>query len=231
MAKTQTIKDAKKLEEIAAKFGKIPATYTKKADIVAAGFLTEEEFNNLPFVPRSKPMESPTKWPYIGGRKTYPLSGALTDEENEWYKGYHKQHQPGTGSSSVGSAKTDEALKELLELRNELVELKAAESSIARVDRIIQTLPKKKLSIVEQLFGVPAFSMLKGKVSVLRVMYRQKDGSFFEKLEPKPGEDIAYDMMSEPVFTKAQITEMLKKLKASGTDLSKCFTDWNPVLD
>jgi hypothetical protein len=228
---TQTIFEEKKLNEVAEKFGKIPASYSKKADIIAAGFMTEDEFNNLPFCPRSKAMESATKWPFIGGRKTYPLSGALNQEERTMYFAYKKNHLPGTSSSGSSSPKTEETIKELLELRNDLIALKAPESSIAKIDKIIQSMPKKKLSIIEQLFGVPAFSMLGGKVSVLYVMYRDKEGNFFKTLQPKPGEDITYDAMSEPVFTKAQILDNLKKLKAAGTDLSACFTDWNPVLD
>lgn len=230
--KAQTIMEEEVLATIAEKYAKIPKGMNKRDDIIAAGYLTADEFDNLPYVPRSAEMTSGTSWGKIGG-KTFVSTAVMNEHEKQMYYAYKNGTGTGTKSSSgSGSSKNDETLKELLELRNDLIALKAPETSIAKIDKIIAAIPRKKPGIVEQLFGVAEFSMLKGKVSVLRVMYRDNNGAFFDKLEPKPGEDIGFDQMTEPVFTKTQITEMLKKLKKDkGIDLSNCFTDWQPKLD
>ena len=62
MAKTikaQTIFN-EDLEALVKKFAAIPTSYTKAADIIAAGLLTQEEFDNLPYCPRSEEMKSTT---------------------------------------------------------------------------------------------------------------------------------------------------------------------------
>lgn len=229
--KAQTIMEEEVLATIAEKYAKIPKGMNKRDDIIAAGYLTADEFDNLPYVPRSAEMTSGTSWGKIGG-KTFVSTAVMNEQEKKMYYAYKNGTGTGTLKSSSGSSKNDETLKELLELRNDLIALKAPESSIAKIDKIIAAIPHKKPGIVEQLFGVPEFSMLGSKVSVRYAMYRDKDGKFFKNLEPKPGKDLSYELMDEPVFTKAQITEMLKKLKKDkGIDLSNCFTDWNPVLD
>lgn len=107
------------LVKLAEKFGKIPAFYRKKNDIIAAGLLTEEEFLNLQHCPRSTPMESATKWPKIGGRNVYPLSGVLTPEETQMYYDYKKYHLPtGTSTSSTGLKNAETILQTIKELES-----------------------------------------------------------------------------------------------------------------
>lgn len=86
----------KELETLASKFGAIPAGLTKKEQIVPQ-YLSEEEFAELKNCPRSKEMNGGTQWPYIGGRKVYPLSGALNDTEKQTYYAY-KKGLSGTGT-------------------------------------------------------------------------------------------------------------------------------------
>ena len=83
-----------KIEDVVRKFGTVPSKLTQKAQIVPE-YLSEEEFAMLPQCPRQGTVESLGKWPTIGGRRTYPLSGALNAEEKARYNEMKKEQRQG----------------------------------------------------------------------------------------------------------------------------------------
>lgn len=207
----------KKLEALAEKFGKIPTSYTKKDSIIADGLLTEEEFEALPIVPRSVPMKSATQWPQIGGRKVYPLSGALSYEETEMYYAYKKEHKP----SSTGVASrtlTDEQKQTIDEIRKVLAD---NPELLAKFEAL---LPKKKNGMLEQLFGVSDVALLKGKVNLAYVMFRGPNGEFAEELQPKNVGKL-FEAGFEQKFRKAEVLEKVAALKEKGIDVSGVIVD------
>lgn len=220
MAKTlkpQTI-FGKDLEALAEKFGKIPTDLTKSGDIIAQGFLTQEEFDNLPYCPRSSEMTSATAWPKIGGRKTYPLSGALTLEETEMYYEYKKNHKPGT--ASVSSPKAEENNKALDELKEELIKLKVSADIIAKLEKFRIA---KKVGLISEMFGVDTIQQLTGKVNLAYVMFRGPNGEFSEELQPNMVDLVQKGFM--PKFTLQQVKDNIEKLAGKGIILDKVIVD------
>ena len=208
------------LEKLAEKFGKIPTSYNKKADIIAAGLLTEEEFDNLPYCPRSTEMESGTKWPQIGERKVYPLSGALTAEESQMYYDYKKALR--TGSDGTGKSKTisQEVQTKIDSIKAFLKENGASAELMAQFEEII---PHKKDSLLTKMFGVEHPAQLAGKVNLAYVMFRGPNGEFSEELQPNVGDLWTKGFM--PVFTITQVKDNLKKLAEKGVILDGVITD------
>lgn len=222
MAKTikaQTIFN-EDLEALVKKFGAIPANYTKSADIIAAGFLTQEEFDNLPYCPRSEEMKSATSWPKIGGRKTYPLSGALTIEETEMYYEYKKSHRPGSSICTSGNGPSEETQKTIDSIRTFLQENKAPAKLLAQFEAII---PHKKIGLISAMFGVDNIQQLRGKVNLAYVMFRGPNGEFASELQPKASDLFAAGFM--PAFTLQQIKDNLKKLADKGINLYNTIVD------
>lgn len=216
MAKTmkaQTI-FGKDLEKVAEKFGKIPNSYTKSGDIIAAGLLTQEEFDNLPYCPRSQEMgnlEGCPTWPKIGGRKTYPLSGALNAQETEAYYNYKKLHKPAAVSGGVSSAQSEEHNKKVDALIAELRALNVPENVIAQAAALKKV---KKNTILFDMFGVDSVQDLKGHVNLAYVMFRGPDGEFSEELEPSMVDLVTKGFM--PKFTLQQVKDNIAKLKEKG---------------
>ena len=115
-----------RLEEVAKKFGNVPKELRRKDQIVPQ-YLTEEEFSLLPQCPRTGSIQSAGTWVKIGGRQTYPLSGALTsDEKQEYYKfkyGNSGTRTPRSTSAAVTGA-TQEEIQKYQECLEELLKLK-----------------------------------------------------------------------------------------------------------
>lgn len=222
MAKTikpQTIFN-EDLEVLVKKFGAIPTAYTKASDIIAAGLLTQEEFDNLPYCPRSEKMKSATSWPKIGGRKTYPLSGALTMEETEMYYEYKKGHKPSTSVGLSGKSVSEETQKTIDSIRAFLQENKAPAELMAQFEALI---PHKKIGLISAMFGVDNINSLGGKVNLAYVMFRGPNGEFASELQPNAADLFNAGFM--PVFTLKQVKDNLKKLADKGFLLQGLLVD------
>lgn len=222
MAKTikaQTIFN-EDLEALVKKFAAIPAAYTKASDIIVAGLLTQEEFDNLPYCPRSEEMKSATSWPKIGGRKVYPLSGALTMEETEMYYEYKKSHKPGASLGVSGKGPSEETQKTINSIREFLKEKKAPAELLAQFEALI---PHKKVGLISAMFGVDNIQQLGGKVNLAYVMFRGPNGEFAEELQPNAADLFTAGFM--PAFTLQQIKDNLKKLADKGIILDGTIVD------
>ena len=222
MAKTikaQTIFN-EDLEALAKKFGAIPTAYTKASDIIRDGFLTQEEFDNLPYCPRSEEMKSATSWPKIGGRKTYPLSGILTPEETEIYYEYKKGHKPSTSVGSSGKSVSEETQKTIDSIRAFLNDNGASEELMSQFEALI---PRKKNGLIYTMFGVDYINKLGGKVNLAYVMFRGPNGEFASELQPNVADLFNAGFM--PAFTLQQIKDNLKKLADKGIILDEVIVD------
>lgn len=111
-----------RLEQIAEKFGKVPKELRKKEQVVPA-YLTEEEFSLLPQCPRTGTMQSAGTWVKIGGRQTYPMTGALTKEERQQYYALKGTGSGGSRSTSVIQGASEEEIKKYNEVFEELLKL------------------------------------------------------------------------------------------------------------
>ena len=225
----QTITDKAELAHIAEKFGKIPTSIKTSSEIISQGYLTQEEYNNLPWVPRSTPMTCATSWCFIGGRCASPLTGVLSPEENEMYNNYHKEHsRSGSGTSNaVGTLclKEHKNQKEIDEIREALS--KAKMTHALELFNQLFPLPVEDTEM-KKYFGVQFFSQLGGKVNMERIMYRKrdKDGNVVipSELEPDTSKLLAQGFM--PVYSVTEIKNFLAKLKAkAGIDLYNCITN------
>ena len=222
MAKTlkaQTIFN-EDLEALAKKFGTIPTSYTKASDIIRDGLLTQEEFDNLPYCPRSEEMKSATSWPKIGGRKTYPLSGALTMEETEMYYEYKKGHKPSTSVGLSGKGVSEETQKTIDSIRAFLKDNEAPAELMSQFEALI---PHKKVGLISAMFGVEHINQLNGKVNLAYVMFRGPNGEFASELQPNAADLFSAGFM--PAFTLQQIKDNLKKLADKGYILDEVIVD------
>lgn len=222
MAKTlkaQTIFN-EDLEALAKKFGTIPTSYTKASDIIRDGLLTQEEFDNLPYCPRSEEMKSATSWPKIGGRKTYPLSGVLTMEETEMYYEYKKGHKPSTSVGLSGKGISEETQKTIDSIRAFLNDNGASEELMSQFEALI---PHKKVGLISAMFGVDNIQQLGGKVNLAYVMFRGPNGEFASELQPNAADLFSAGFM--PAFTLQQIKDNLKKLADKGYILDGVIVD------
>lgn len=222
MAKTlkaQTIFN-EDLEALAKMFGAIPISYTKASDIIRDGLLTQEEFDNLPYCPRSEEMKSATSWPKIGGRKTYPLSGVLTMEETEMYYEYKKGHKPSASIGISGKAISEETQKTIGSIRAFLKDNKAPAELIEQFEALI---PHKKVGLISAMFGVDNIQQLGGKVNLAYVMFRGPNGEFASELQPNAADLFSAGFM--PAFTLQQIRDNLKKLADKGYILDGVIVD------
>lgn len=222
MAKTlkaQTIFN-EDLEALAKKFGTIPTSYTKASDIIRDGLLTQEEFDNLPYCPRSEEMKSATSWPKIGGRKTYPLSGVLTMEETEMYYEYKRGHKPSASVGISGKGISEETQKTIDSIRAFLNDNEAPAELIEQFEALI---PHKKVGLISAMFGVEHVYQLGGRVNLAYVMFRGPNGEFASELQPNAADLFNAGFM--PAFTLQQIKDNLKKLAAKGIILDEAIVD------
>ena len=151
--------DKKTLETIAEKFGKIPTNIRKRDDVIAGGYLTEEEFSLLPECPRTGAITSAGTWVKIGGRQTYPMTGALTKEERQQYYGFKNS---GSGTSRVKTAsKEDLAAAEAV--RQELKKLNASQTIM---DLFEQIAPKDEASAKAQAMADKLAELIKAGAKI-----------------------------------------------------------------
>lgn len=222
MAKTlkaQTIFN-EDLEALVKKFGTIPTSYTKASDIIRDGLLTQEEFDNLPYCPRSEEMKSATSWPRIGGRKIYPLSGALTMEETDIYYEYKKGHKTSASIGVSGKGVSEETQKTIDSIRAFLKDNGASAEMIEQFEALI---PHKKVGLIPAMFGVEYINQLGGKVNLAYVMFRGPNGEFASELQPNAADLFNAGFM--PAFTLQQIKDNLKKLADKGIILDGVIID------
>lgn len=206
------------LTTLAAKFGSIPAALTQKAQIVPE-YLTEEEFALLPQCPRQGTVETLGRWPTIGGRRTYPLSGALNAEEKARYNELKRASKDGTASGSPRTVsprqktltEDQKAFNQKLEdLKALLSKEKASKEALAMVDALMIEDPADP---VVALLGT---KVIPEKVSPYALMFRKADGSRL------PLDISAVDFAAEatkgllPMYLEADLKAKLAELEAQG---------------
>ena len=206
------------LNELAAKFGTIPANLTQKAQIVPE-YLSEEEFALLPQCPRVGTVETLGRWPTIGGRRTYPLSGALNQEEKARYNELKRASKDGLTTGTVRSVsprqktlteEQKEFNQKLEDLKALLTKEKASKEALAMVDGLMIEDPADP---VVSLLGT---KVIPEQVSPYALMFRRVDGSRL------PLDISAVDFAVEaakglmPVYNEAGLKAKLAELEANG---------------
>lgn len=206
------------LTTLATKFGSIPSSLTQRAQIVPE-YLTEEEFALLPQCPRQGTVETLGRWPTIGGRRTYPLSGALNAEEKARYNELKKASKDGTASGSPRTVSPrQKALTEdqkafnqkLEDLKALLSKEKASKEALAMVDALMIEDPADP---VVALLGT---KVIPEAVSPYALMFRKADGSRL------PLDISAVDFAMEaakgliPVYNETGLKAKLAELEAQG---------------
>lgn len=193
------------LDAIAKKFGSIPKEYKRRDDIIAAGFMTNEEFDLLPQCPRSKEMESGTKWPYIGGRYTYPLSGALTASEKQVYYDYKKGLNTGSQGPRAKSEPIDTSKLDAL-----LDELKSLEGS-EKAQALVRALYPADSAIM-QIFGVPRKEDVE-PCTAIYLLFRGPNGEFADnRMIDIKGMSVLFMKGFMPKFTQDELVKKVKEL-------------------
>ena len=210
------------LNDLAQKFGQMPKALKSARDILASGYLTQEELDNLKFCPRSKEMESGTKWPEIGGRTTYPISGALTQTEHQIYNEYRRSGR--TNSSSTVKSVRSAAVKlidtpEDAAAEDRRLSIRAAlKDQPEMLKQFDELCPPAAPSLLRQLFGVGQISQLQ-KCTIYYLMFRGPNGEFLppETTDKEIGTYFVKGFM--PKYTLDQINQYLETFKNNGIDL------------
>lgn len=212
------MKTTMNLNELAQKFGAIPSSLTQKAQIVPE-YLSEEEFALLPQCPRQGTVETLGRWPTIGGRRTYPLSGALNQEEKARYNELKKASKEGATSGTPRSVsprqktltEDQKAFNQKLEsLKALLSKEKASKEALDMVDSLMIEDPSDP---VVSLLGT---KVIPEKVSPYALMFRKADGTRL------PLDISAVDFAVEaakglvPVYNEAGLKAKLSELEANG---------------
>lgn len=211
------------LAELRKKFSAIDSKLSKKSELVPK-YLSEEEFENLKYCPRDFEMTTGTKWPTIGGRRTYPMSGILTDNEKRIYYDYRKETRSGDGEGR-SSKKTEEMQKQIAELEKFINEQKNCPSAVKEaLEALKNSLPKRKESQIQKLFGFEDYDSIKDKkFNLAYLMFRDKDGEFSNEFQPK-GEELFKNGFL-PLFGLKDIESSLNKLEKEYTDIKKLIVD------
>ena len=207
-----------KIEDVVRKFSAVPVALTRKEQLVPQ-YLSEEEFALLPQCPRQGTVESLSKWPKIGGRRTYPLSGALNAEEKARYNELKKEQRQGlpSGGTSVrgGLSKSEIELNDKLDSLIELLKKEGASDACIKAAEALKIKEPNKLLL--KLLGtedIPA------TVSRYALMFRRHDGSRL------PLDISAVDFAQEavaglrPVYNNDTLCEALAELKTQGIELN-----------
>lgn len=211
------MKTTMNLNELATKFGAIPTALTQKSQIVPE-YLSEEEFAMLSQCPRVGTVETLGRWPTIGGRRTYPLSGALNAEEKARYNELKRASKEGvaTGPRTVSPRQktlTDdqkEFNQKLEDLKALLTKEKASKEAIAMVEGLMIEDPADPVVVLLGTKTIPE------KVSPYALMFRRVDGSRL------PLDISAVDFAAEaakgllPVYNEAGLKTKLAELEANG---------------
>ena len=208
-----------KIEDVVRKFSAVPSKLTRKEQIVPE-YLSEEEFALLPQCPRQGTVESLGKWPTIGGRRTYPLSGALNAEEKARYNELKKEQRqglPSSGGTSVrgGLSKSEIELNDKLDSLIELLKKEGASDACLKAAEALKIKEPNKLLL--KLLGtedIPA------TVSRYALMFRRADGSRLPLDIDAVG--FAQEAVAglRPVFNNDGLLEALAELKTQGIELN-----------
>lgn len=206
------------LTTIAQKFGSVPANLTQKSQIVPA-FLSEEEFSLLPQCPRVGTVETLGRWPTIGGRRTYPLSGALNAEEKARYNELKRASKDGTASGSPRTVsprqktltEDQKAFNQKLEdLKALLTKEKASKEAIAMVEGLMIEDPSDPVVALLGTKTIPE------EVSPYALMFRRADGSRL----PLDIDPMNFAMEAAkglvPVYNEAGLKAKLAELESQG---------------
>ena len=206
-----------KIEDVVRKFGAVPSRLTQKAQIVPE-YLSEEEFAMLPQCPRQGTVESLGKWPTIGGRRTYPLSGALNAEEKARYNELKKEQRQGLPSSGGTSVRGGLSKSEFNEKMDSLIALLKSEGASAACIEAAEALKiKEPNKLLIKLLGTEDCPMA---VSRYALMFRRADGSRLPNDIDAVG--FAQEAVNglKPVFNNDQLLEALAELKTQGIELN-----------
>ena len=208
-----------KIEDVVRKFSAVPSKLTQKAQIVPE-YLSEEEFALLPQCPRQGTVESLGKWPTIGGRRTYPLSGALNQEEKQRYNELKKEQRqglPSSGSTAVRSrlSKSESEFNEKMDSLIALLKKEGASRACIEAAEALKIKEPNKLLI--KLLGTEDVPVT---VSRYALMFRRADGSRLPNDIDAVG--FAQEAVTglKPVFNNDQLLEALAELKAQGIELN-----------
>lgn len=207
-----------KIEDVVRKFGAVPSKLTQKVQIVPQ-YLSEEEYAMLPQCPRVGTVESLGKWPTIGGRRTYPLSGALNAEEKARYNELKREQRAGLPSSGTSNSRgLSQAQTEFNAKLDSLIEILkkegASEACLKAAEDLKIKEPNKLLLKLLGTEDVPT-----GPVSRYALMFRRSDGSRL------PNDIDAVGFATEavnglrPVFNNDQLLEALAELKTQGIEI------------
>lgn len=206
------------LNNLAQKFGTIPASLTQKSQIVPA-FLSEEEFSLLPQCPRQGTVETLGRWPTIGGRRTYPLSGALNPEEKARYNELKRASKDGTASGtprlvSLRQKTLTEDQKEfnakLESLKALLTKEKASKEALDMVDSLMIEDPADPVVALLGTKTIPE------KVSPYALMFRRTDGSRLPLDIDPAGFAVEAVKGLVPVYNEAGLKAKLAELESQG---------------
>ena len=207
-----------KIEDVVRKFSAVPSKLTQKAQIVPE-YLSEEEFAMLPQCPRQGTVESLGKWPTIGGRRTYPLSGALNAEEKARYNELKKEQRqglPSSGGTSVrGLSKSESEFNDKMDSLIALLKKEGASHACIEAAEALKIKEPNKLLI--KLLGTEDVPVA---VSRYALMFRRSDGSRLPNDIDAVG--FAQEAVNglKPVFNNDQLLEALAELKTQGIELN-----------
>lgn len=204
------------LSLVAEKFGKVPTRLTQKAQIVPE-YMSEEEFALLPQCPREGTVETLGKWPTIGGRRTYPLSGALNETEKARYNELKRESRAGvvTPRASTGLSTNQKEFNEKLDGLIEFLKAEGASDACIKATEALKIREPNKL-----LYRLLGTEDIPTSVSRYALMFRKADGSRL------PYDISAADFAVEATFglktayNNEQLTEALEQLKAQGIELN-----------
>lgn len=202
---------------VAQKFGKVPANLTQKAQIVPE-YLTEEEFALLPQCPRTGTVETLGRWPYIGGRRTYPLSGALNETEKARYNELKRESKNGMSTGPRPVTTRQKALTEdqkefnakLESLKALLTKEKASKEALAMVDSLMIEDPADPVVALLGTKTIPE------KVSPYALMFRRTDGSRLPLDIDPAGFALEAVKGLVPVYNEEGLKNKLAELEAQG---------------
>lgn len=207
-----------KIEDVVRKFSAVPSKLTRKEQIVPE-YLSEEEFAMLPQCPRVGTVDSLGKWPTIGGRRTYPLSGALNAEEKARYNELKKEQRQGLPSAGTsvrgGLSKSEVELNEKLDSLITLLKKEGASHACIEAAEALKIREPNKLLI--KLLGTEEIPVT---VSRYALMFRRADGSRLPNDIDAVG--FAQEAVNglKPVFNNDQLLEALAELKTQGIELN-----------
>lgn len=205
-------------QEIIQAWNKYCETHGKFAnkDALATVFTAEE----IAFIKNDLPRSAPAKWnaddtewtwPKIGNYR-HQMSSILTDEEHKHYTAYHKNKAKARGDTGSGTTRSSKFNIDMDGLNQFLAD------HPEDAEELLHRLGLYKETELEKLFGVKNAADLT-KCTVHWLMFRGPNGERHENHMLSVAElGELFINGWQPVMTKAQIVDMLTKLKAKGED-------------